>query len=197
MIIQCTQCQTKYRLDESKFAGRPTKKIKCPKCAHIFEVRNPEVESEAASKPSEKSFAEAPKDIFPHAEETTDMKEGRENIFSQMNEGILELPHDKKLSLAIIQGNSQGKIYQIDKPRMVLGRANTDIVVNDMEVSRQHAALEVFSDRCIIRDLNSTNGTYVDGVKIKLHPLENHSEFRVGNTTMMLIITGITDEDML
>ncbi len=125
------------------------------------------------------------------------MKEGRENIFSQMNEGILELPHDKKLSLAIIQGNSQGKIYQIDKPRMVLGRANTDIVVNDMEVSRQHAALEVFSDRCIIRDLNSTNGTYVDGVKIKLHPLENHSEFRVGNTTMMLIITGITDEDML
>ena len=42
MIVQCVKCQTKYKFDEEKFAGRPSKKIKCPKCAHIFEVANPE-----------------------------------------------------------------------------------------------------------------------------------------------------------
>lgn len=191
MIVQCVQCQTKYKLDESRFEGRPSKKIKCPKCANIFEVANPESVAPVFPAPDESEPAASPQD------DTTSQKEGMEGMFEQMTEGVLELPTDRKLSLAIIKGNNQGKIFPIDKPRMTIGRASADIVVNDMEVSRQHAAVEVFSDRFIVRDLNSTNGTFVDGIKVKLHPLDNHSEFRIGNTTMMLIVTGTEEEDLV
>ncbi|MBI2839244.1 MAG: zinc-ribbon domain-containing protein [Acidobacteria bacterium] len=200
MIVQCVKCQTKYKFDEAKFAGRPTKKIKCPKCEHIFEVANPDSVEEImqAAEPDRQWHDEArPEHPRRREDETTSQKDGMDGLFGQMNEGVLELPPDKKLSLAIIKGNNQGKIFPLDRPRMTIGRSSADIVVNDMEVSRQHAAIEVFSDKCIVRDLNSTNGTFVDGVKIKLHPMENHSEFRIGNTTLMLIMTGIGDEDLL
>jgi len=196
MVIQCPACQTKYKLEESKFEGKASKKIKCPKCTHIFEAKNPSAEA-PVSAPTRAPMAVPPPLPPPQVEETTDMRDARENVFSQMADGILELPQDKKLSLAIIQGPTQGKIFQIDKPRMTIGRASADIVLSDQEVSRQHSAIEVFQDRVIVRDLTSTNGTFVDGVRVKLHPLDNHAEFRVGNTTLMLIVTGISDEDIL
>ncbi|MEW6364989.1 MAG: FHA domain-containing protein [Acidobacteriota bacterium] len=192
MIVQCTECHTKYKVDDSKFAGKPAKKIKCPKCAHIFEVKNPAASTQAPRRAAVEEPPEAPPD------ETTDMKESRERMVADMmGGGVLELPPDKKLSLAVIRGANQGKIFPIDKPRMTIGRSSADIVVNDLEVSRQHAAIEVFSDKYVLRDLNSTNGTFVEGVKIKFQPLDNHSEFRVGNTTLMLIVTGTEEDEML
>ena len=41
MIIQCSECKTRYHYDEARFAGAPAKKIRCTKCATIFEIRNP------------------------------------------------------------------------------------------------------------------------------------------------------------
>jgi pSer/pThr/pTyr-binding forkhead associated (FHA) protein len=43
----------------------------------------------------------------------------------------------------------------------------------------------------VLHDLNSTNGTFVDEQKITSVTLENHSEFRIGSTTFMLIITDV------
>lgn len=192
MVVQCVKCLTKYKLDEAKFEGRASKKIKCPKCAHIFEVANPDAVEEPLAPESE---FEPPAHRI--EDETTSHKDAKDSLFGPISDGALELPADRKLSLAIIKGNGQGRIFPIEKPRVTVGRAGADIVVNDVEVSRQHAAIEVFAEKCLLRDLNSTNGTFVDGVKVKLHPMENHSEFRVGNTTLMLIVTGIGEEDLL
>ena len=41
------------------------------------------------------------------------------------------------------------------------------------------------------RDLGSTNGTFVGGKRIDEDELENHSEFRVGEHVLMLIITSL------
>ena len=45
MIIQCSACKTRYHYDEARFAGAPAKKIRCTKCAVVFEIRNPAVSS--------------------------------------------------------------------------------------------------------------------------------------------------------
>ena len=93
------------------------------------------------------------------------------------------------VSLACIAGPEAGRIFEIDRARMVIGRAGADILLNDPECSRQHAAIEVSDDKVFLVDLGSTNGTYVADKRITQTELENRSEFDVGSSTLMLIRT--------
>ncbi len=99
----------------------------------------------------------------------------------------LRLPADQRLSLACISGPDSGRIFEIEKPRAVIGRANADIVVADIQCSRQHAAIEVMDEHVFVVDLNSTNGTYVNDQRVTRSELDNRSEFEIGTTTLMLI----------
>src|SRR5260370_35311737 len=75
--------------------------------------------------------------------------------------GELKLPTSAKLSLAVIAGPESGKIFLIERPRVVIGRHDADINVDDPEVSRQHAALEISNDRITVVDLGSTNAPFL------------------------------------
>ena len=99
----------------------------------------------------------------------------------------LRLPNDQRLSLACISGPDSGRIFEIEKPRVVIGRANADIVVADIQCSRQHAAIEVMDEHVFVVDLNSTNGTYVNDQRVSRSELDNRMEFEIGTTTLMLI----------
>ena len=64
------------------------------------------------------------------------------------------------------------------------------MVINDTEASRQHAAVEIRGEIYLVNDLRSTNGTLVDGKKIaEPTELQDKSEFQIGGTTIMLIVT--------
>ena len=58
MIIQCEQCNVKYRLDESRIPGERAK-VKCSRCQHIFLVSN---EKPPPSEPMQPSIEEEPKE---------------------------------------------------------------------------------------------------------------------------------------
>jgi S-DNA-T family DNA segregation ATPase FtsK/SpoIIIE len=103
----------------------------------------------------------------------------------------LALPRDMKLSLAVIAGPDAGRMFQIDKPRILIGREGVDLVLDDPEVSRRHAAIEVAGDRITVVDLGSANGTLVDEQSIAEAALENQGEFTVGGSTLMLIVTPL------
>ncbi|HEY1433868.1 MAG TPA: FHA domain-containing protein, partial [Thermoanaerobaculia bacterium] len=94
-----------------------------------------------------------------------------------------------KLSLAVIAGPDAGKIYPIETPRVVIGREGVDLSLDDPEISRQHAAIEVAGDRVTVVDLGSSNGTLVGDEPVAEAPLENHGEFTIGGSTLMLIVT--------
>lgn len=101
----------------------------------------------------------------------------------------LRLPDWEKLSLACIAGPEAGRIFEIEKARVVIGRAGADVLLNDPECSRNHAAIEISDDKVFLVDLGSTNGTYVSDKRISQVELENRSEFDVGASTLMLIRT--------
>lgn len=67
--------------------------------------------------------------------------------------------------------------------RKIVGRASDcDVVISSPHVSKHHCALSVKSGICYIEDLNSTNGTYVDGKKIHSGvPLSSRSIVKLGN----------------
>ncbi len=100
------------------------------------------------------------------------------------------MPAGKRLSLAVISGNDSGNVYRIEKPRVTVGRSGADFTINDGEASRQHAAIEVRDAVVLLEDLKSTNGTLVDGLRIsEMIELQDKSEFQIGATTLMLIVT--------
>ena len=105
--------------------------------------------------------------------------------------GLIELPKDRRFSLAIIQGAGTGYIHPISSTRTVIGRAGSDLVIDDPECSRQHASVEIIGDTMILRDLESTNGTYVDMDRIEQVHLTNQMEFRIGSHVLMFIVTEV------
>lgn len=57
MIIECPNCHSKYQYNEARFEGKPSKKIKCAKCAAIFEIQNPGASPQAKPEPVAASAA--------------------------------------------------------------------------------------------------------------------------------------------
>jgi hypothetical protein len=69
--------------------------------------------------------------------------------------------------LVLRTGPTPGKVYNLDKTELVIGRdLNNDIVINDSEISRRHARLFLQGNNYVIEDLGSTNGTSVNGQKL-------------------------------
>lgn len=190
MIIECPSCHSKYQYDEERFERKPSKKIKCARCQQIFDIENPAFhpsvpvpvdvgDSTFASK------AEDPRRTAPY--ETTEQSPVPK---PKTDVPELQLPPGKRLSLAILAGPDAGSVFRIEKPRVTIGRSNADLTLNDTEASRQHAAIEVRDTSYGLVDLGSTNGTLCDGQKIDGSiELGDKSEFQVGATTLMLIIT--------
>ena len=63
--------------------------------------------------------------------------------------------------------------------------------LDDPEASRQHAALEILGETAVLRDLGSTNGTFIDIDRIEQHQLTNQMEFRIGSHVLMFIVTEV------
>jgi len=194
VIIECTNCRARYQYDEDRFERKPSKKIKCAKCQTVFEIHNPAFAEKAekpkidvdstASRKDQTNIAK-PK---PKLEDTTAQAELPKKDTGKEIE--LSLPIGKRLSLAIIDGADAGNVFRIEKPRVTVGRSGADLTLNDTEASRQHAALEIRGDIYLLNDLRSTNGTLVDGKKItEPTELQDKSEFQIGGTTLMLIVT--------
>jgi signal transduction histidine kinase/DNA-binding response OmpR family regulator len=70
--------------------------------------------------------------------------------------------------LKVIQGLNPGQIFELAGPELTLGRhPNCEIVLSNSEVSRFHARLLHQPDGYFLEDLNSRNGTYVNGQRIE------------------------------
>jgi DNA-binding response OmpR family regulator len=76
---------------------------------------------------------------------------------------------DNLIPMLIAQtGNSSGHRWTLDREEVILGRGpGCDYVIQDRQVSRQHARIRKHFNGYMLEDLNSKNGTYVNGVAIK------------------------------
>lgn len=187
MIIECSNCRARYQYDEDRFERKPSKKIKCAKCSTIFEIHNPAFAAKPAEGVGEATFTrrEPPK---PKPQAVAEEEAAPPSTAPVP--AAPQLPAGKRLSLAVINGADAGSVYRIEKPRITIGRSGADVNINDTESSRHHAALEIRDTTYVLEDLQSTNGTLVDGQKISGQvELQNHSEFQIGSTTLMLIVT--------
>ncbi len=82
--------------------------------------------------------------------------------------------------------------YKIDKNEIKIGRdpSKADIVLPDPEVSSVHAIVRKVGSDLMIEDLQSGNGTLLNGERINKSELHNHDEFLIGSTTFTVAITS-------
>ena len=73
------------------------------------------------------------------------------------------------------------KEVQLTKDRTSLGRRPyNDIVIDNLAVSGEHAVLQMSGNEVFVEDLNSTNGTYLNGKAVKKQQLNNGDTVEIG-----------------
>ncbi|RMD73375.1 MAG: FHA domain-containing protein [Lentisphaerae bacterium] len=100
------------------------------------------------------------------------------------------------MKIVFANGEDKGKEIELAPPFISIGReTDNDIVILKAEVSRYHAKIEKDGNIWVIRDLNSSNGVYLNGKKIDASaPLSHKDEIRIGDAEFLIIDEEHADE---
>jgi diguanylate cyclase (GGDEF)-like protein len=106
---------------------------------------------------------------------------------------LREVPQSitKRPLVVILQGHSIGQTIKLEKERTIIGRGSqADLVLRDEIASRQHAEIMrlALEENCVeyyLNDLDSTNGTFLNGAKVTSQQLlQDGDKIKIGNHLM-------------
>lgn len=90
------------------------------------------------------------------------------------------------VTLRVIDGHERGRVYSDLEIPITLGREEDNAIrLNDERVSRFHAKIQVDDDRVILTDLESTNGTRVNGHPVKMRVLQEGDQISIGRSVLL------------
>ena len=86
-------------------------------------------------------------------------------------------------ALVICNGEFEGMVYELSSEETLIGRnPTTDVTLLDENISREHAIVLCDDGQYSIEDLQSTNGTKVNGKGIRSQQLTPGDEIQIGHT---------------
>lgn len=110
-----------------------------------------------------------------------------------LDETNSNLSVDRKCCLMVFDGETKGTMHKLQKRETLIGRdTECDIVISFPNVSRKHLKIVVDEKLNVsAEDLNSLNGTEINGVKLKGDiPLENGDIIKIGSVTLKYLLEG-------
>lgn len=88
--------------------------------------------------------------------------------------------------LVVLAGSNVGEMYKLDEAEVLIGRAsNAAIRLNDEGVSRRHARIVRDGDAIVVEDLQSANGTLVNGEPVTRRALADGDKVMLGSTSVL------------
>jgi len=209
VIVTCPKCAKKYDIDPARLAGRTSATARCRHCGETIPLTaddaTPVEAAPSAPEPVEATrpaaahppagtpatSAAAPKVEAPAGDATMRLPADASQLPApeHVDLGAPSLPPGTRVSLAVLEGKEAGRVIRVETASVIIGRHGADVLIDDPEVSRHHAQLDIHGARGVVRDLGSTNGTFVNDRKVSEAEIENRGEFRVGGTKLMLILT--------
>ena len=100
----------------------------------------------------------------------------------------------KRAYLFFLSGPLLGKLFPLEDGVTVLGRSpEADITINDSRISRSHVEITVDGEKVIIKDLGSTNGTFVNGERAAENILKADDKVQISPATIFKF--SLADED--
>lgn len=179
MRLRCPHCEAQIDLEDAQTTGRKFLQIRCWMCGRssLFDVAKPDADASTF-------IAE------PLAQQEGTAGAVRLSDSQSQKAAVLDLPADKVMTVEVTSGSSLGVERQLTQPLLTIGRVGggADLEIDDPQVSRLHCAIEVKTDAVFLRDLRSTNGTYLEGKRILSACLAHKSEFRIGTSTLRISI---------
>lgn len=96
--------------------------------------------------------------------------------------------------LVVSLDNVVVKEVQILKDRVSMGRRPyNDVVIDNLAVSGEHAVLHAVGSDVYVEDLNSTNGTYINGKAVKKQLLTNNDVIEIGKYRIKFVADDVPD----
>jgi len=91
------------------------------------------------------------------------------------------------IELRVISGPDAGQEASLGLPTVRIGTAaDNDLVLTDRAISRRHAEIRMTPDGLLLRDLGSTNGTFINDVRITEAYVPEHAECRLGYSRVLI-----------
>ena len=91
------------------------------------------------------------------------------------------------ITLRVLDGSDRGRVYEDVAPPVTIGREEGNTIqLNDERVSRFHIKIQEDNDNLVLTDLESTNGTKVNGEEIQLRILRVGDMISVGRSVLLL-----------
>ena len=100
-----------------------------------------------------------------------------------------------RVSLRVIAGPHRGRVFTFEQHEtFLIGRSESAhfCLPEDRYFSRHHCILEIAPPQCFLRDLGSTNGTFVNGQRVESVYLKNGDKIQGGETILEVEVTSET-----
>jgi hypothetical protein len=172
MQTGCVHCGQQHLLNDAVLARHSKVQFRCTKCGKttIVEVK----------RRVDQTMVISPMPSFARAEAST----ARLQLLTP--DESLHLPQDVNIVLTVADGPEKGYSLTLEQPRLVIGRKGADFALSDPEVSRHHCLLEIRDRFVNLKDLDSTNGTFLEGERVRAAILQDGAQFRVGSSLLRL-----------
>ena len=98
-----------------------------------------------------------------------------------------------QVRLRVIAGPQAGRVFTFEQHEtFMIGRSQDAqfCLPQDRYFSRHHCLLEIVPPQCFLRDLHSTNGTFVNGIKVETAHLANGDRIQGGETVLEVQVSG-------
>ena len=170
MQTGCIHCGQQHLLNDEAVAKHPKVSFRCTKCGltTIVEVK----------RSVDQTVVISPMPSFARADASTQRLR-----LLPVDDG-LRLPDNLDVVLTVESGPQANKSFTLSQPRTVIGRKGADIALDDPEISRHHCVVEVRERNVSLKDLDSTNGTFLDGERARAAVLQEGAMFRIGSSVI-------------
>ena len=98
-----------------------------------------------------------------------------------------------RVTLRVVAGPQTGRVFTFDQHEtFMIGRSEDShfCLPHDRFFSRHHCILEIAPPQCFLRDLGSTNGTFVNGIRVETAHLRNGDRIQGGETVLEVEVSA-------
>ncbi len=125
-----------------------------------------------------------------------DLEATRVSSLGELQERLAARQARGRAHLIVLSGENIHEMHRIDNPEVVLGRgANASVHLRDDGISRRHARIVQEDNEVFVEDLQSANGTFVNGERITRRALRDGDRILLGSTTILKFTSDELEEN--